>query len=141
MIPDCEINFEQNKYNKFQKISAFFAKNKCKYGIIYRSITVCLQDKIHIRCYSQSYQGFTQAKCIANIQTDRIKVIFIYTTPTALKKFTAFNSFSRAMFMPGLIYDIINLPPHCALVQSQSLRFRIGTFGQSLSCEMTRYSL
>ena len=47
-ISDGEINIEQNKYNKFQKISASFAKNKCKYGIIYSSITVCLQDKIHI---------------------------------------------------------------------------------------------
>ena len=44
---DGEINFEQNKYNKFQKISASFAKNKCRYGFIYSSITVCLQDKIH----------------------------------------------------------------------------------------------
>ena len=34
IISDGEINFEQNKYNKFQKISDFFAKNECKYGII-----------------------------------------------------------------------------------------------------------
>ena len=30
IISDREINFEQNKYNKFQEISASFAKNKCK---------------------------------------------------------------------------------------------------------------
>ena len=48
IISDGEINFKQNKYIKLQKISASFAKNKCKYGIIYNSITVCLQDKIHI---------------------------------------------------------------------------------------------
>ena len=40
-ISDGEMNFEQNKYNKLQIISASFAKNKCKYEIIY-SITVCL---------------------------------------------------------------------------------------------------
>ena len=36
IISDGENNFTQNKYNKFQKISAkfffFFAKNKCKSG-------------------------------------------------------------------------------------------------------------
>ena len=53
MISDREINFKQNKYNKLQKINAknkcfFRQKNKCKYGIIYSSITVCMQDKIHI---------------------------------------------------------------------------------------------
>ena len=45
IISDREINL---KYNKFQEISASFAKNKCKFGIIYSSITVCLKDKIHI---------------------------------------------------------------------------------------------
>ena len=53
IISDGEINFKQNKYNKLQKISGknkcfFSQKNKCKYGIIYSSITVCLQDQIHI---------------------------------------------------------------------------------------------
>ena len=48
IISDGAINFEQHKYNKLQKISASFAKNKCKYGIIYSSITLCLHDKIHI---------------------------------------------------------------------------------------------
>ena len=48
ILSDGEINFKQNKYNKLQKISASFAKNNCKYGIIYSSITVCLQDKIYI---------------------------------------------------------------------------------------------
>ena len=48
IISDGEINFEQNKYNKFQEKSASFAKNKCKYGIIYSSITVCLLEKIQI---------------------------------------------------------------------------------------------
>ena len=33
-ITDGEINFEQNKYNKFQEISASFAKKCLKYGII-----------------------------------------------------------------------------------------------------------
>ena len=81
---------------------------------------VC-KTKFTLDVILQSYQGFTQAKCIANMQTDRIKVIFIYTTPTALKKITAFNSFLRAMFMPGLIYDIINLPPHwCTGTESVS---------------------
>ena len=52
LISDGEINFKQNKYNKLKKISAkmsaFSVKNKCKYGITYCPITVCLQDKIHI---------------------------------------------------------------------------------------------
>ena len=43
-----EINLKQNKYNELQKKVFFFDKNKCKYGIIYSSITVCMQDKIHI---------------------------------------------------------------------------------------------
>ena len=48
IISDGEIHFKQNKYNKLLKISAFLAKSKYKYGIIYSSITVCMQDKIRI---------------------------------------------------------------------------------------------
>ena len=49
IISDGLNNFAQNKYSKLQKISAknkryFFAKNKCKYGIIYSSITRCRPD-------------------------------------------------------------------------------------------------
>ena len=52
IISDRENNFTQNKYNKLQIISAknkcFFAKKevqKCKYGIIYSSITWCRPDR------------------------------------------------------------------------------------------------
>ena len=50
IISDGENNFTQNKYNKSPKISAenkcfFRKKNKCKYGIIYSSITWCGPDK------------------------------------------------------------------------------------------------
>ena len=34
IISDGENNFMQNKYNKLLKISAFFAKNKCKSAIM-----------------------------------------------------------------------------------------------------------
>ena len=47
IISDGETNFTQHKYNKLQKISA---KNKscvqkCKYLIIYSSITWCRPDR------------------------------------------------------------------------------------------------
>ena len=40
IISDGETNFTQHKYNKLQKIRA-----KCKYGIIYSSITWCRPDR------------------------------------------------------------------------------------------------
>ena len=48
IISDAEKNFTQNKYNKLQKISdtnkcVFF--QKCKYVIIYSSITWCRPDR------------------------------------------------------------------------------------------------
>ena len=48
IISDRENNFTQNKYNKLQKISAYFVKEqvqKCKYGIIYSSITWRTPDR------------------------------------------------------------------------------------------------
>ena len=45
IISDEETNFVQHKYNKLQKISAKNKKKKCKYGIIYSSITWCSPDR------------------------------------------------------------------------------------------------
>ena len=60
-----EINFEQNKYNKFQKISASFAKNKCKYGIINSSITVCFKTKFtYLLKYTVSGTSFLKGEYV-----------------------------------------------------------------------------
>ena len=47
IISDGDNNFTQNKYKKLQKRSAFLHKisAKCKYGIIYSSITWCRPDR------------------------------------------------------------------------------------------------
>ena len=49
IISEGENNFTQNKYSKLQKISAknkcFLLQKKCKYGIIYSSITWCRPDR------------------------------------------------------------------------------------------------
>ena len=74
-----EINLKQNKYNELEKKVFFFDKNKCKYGIIYSSITVCMQDKIHIHDWAYFQHTATKNMDICDLKSythDLINTLF-----------------------------------------------------------------